>query len=125
MTGRLLPDGFEPLEPFVAAWAIASVSERATLRGRATAAERRAFYAVASGLLERALDYLDAKPLASLDDGEQRLMQLMLSLAHVALAEETLGDDEPEHARLRAFMPITREAPETPPADGTAGRAGA
>ena len=111
MTGRPLPDGFQVLEPFVARWAVGSAAERATLRGLASPAERRAFYAAASELLEPALNYLDAKPLASFDDREHRLMQLMLSLAHIALAEEMMGDDEPNHARLRAFMPITREAP--------------
>ena len=103
---RLLPRGFESLEPFVASWAIDDLSMRDAMRGSATPEERKAFYAVASDLAEAALDHLDAKPFESLDDSEARLMQLMLSLAHVALAEEIQGDHEPAHTELRAFMPF-------------------
>jgi hypothetical protein len=103
-----LPAGFEALEPFVDAWATDSSTRRAELRGEVDAAHRKAFYEAAQPLTEQALDYLDSKPLADHDASEKRLMQLMLSLAHVALAEEVHLDMEERHAQFRAFMPVTR-----------------
>jgi hypothetical protein len=107
MTGRL-PEGFAALEPFVDVWAVGSSAARDQLRGSSTAAERQAFYGAAQPLAPAALEYLDRKPLDRLDDTETRLMNLMLSLCHVAPAVEAHGDDEPRHAKMRAFMPITR-----------------
>lgn len=103
-----LPKGFEALEPFVARWALPTGGQRAEMRGAAPADERKAFYGAASALVDDALNYLDAKPLAEHDESEQRLMQLMLSLAHVAMAEEVHDDMEAQHASYRAFMPVTR-----------------
>ena len=48
------------------------------------------------------------KPLDQLDEREKRLMNLMLSLAHVSLAVEVQGDDEPKHARSAKYLRITR-----------------
>lgn len=104
-----LPQGFEALEPFVATWAIFGLAERDAMRGASTPDQRRAFYAAAADLLDPALDYLDAKPLASLAGPDQRLMNLMLSLAHVSLAEEVQHEDEARHARLRSFLPFTAQ----------------
>ncbi len=105
---RPLPRGFEALEPFVPLWAIDNAAQRVEMRGAAPAADRAAFYAAASRLVEPALQYLDSKTLADFDDSEKRLMQLMLSLAHVAMAEEVHKDQEERHARFRSFMPVTR-----------------
>jgi hypothetical protein len=103
-----LPAGFEALEPFVADWAIKGAGKRADRRLDSSEAERVAFFEAAKPLLEPALAYLDQKPLDQLDASEKRLMDLMLSFAHVALAVETQGDDEPKHARDARFLPITR-----------------
>ena len=103
-----LPAGFEALEPFVERWALETAGQRATMRGEAPADERAAFYAAASERLEDALAYLDGKPLPAFDAADQRLMRLMLSLAHVAMSEEVLLDQEPRHAQFRACMPIVR-----------------
>jgi hypothetical protein len=108
-TDTSLPEGFESLDPFVPNWAIADLAGRDAMRGKSTPDQRQAFYAVASSLLEPALDYLDRKPLASLSGSDQRLMNLMLSLAHVALAEEVQHEDEARHAYLRSFLPFTTE----------------
>jgi len=107
MSGSL-PAGFEALEPFVATWAVDNASRRAEMRGEAPEDERKAFYAAAQPNVEAALEYLDAKPLGAFDDSEKRLMQLMLSLAHVAMAEEVHKEQEPRHAQFRAHMPVTR-----------------
>ncbi len=103
-----LPAGFEALQPFVAKWAVEGTAARAALRGDSTAEERQAFYDAASPLLAPALDHLDATPLAEHDDAQKSLMNLTLSLAHVALAVEVQGPDEDKHARSRNAMVITR-----------------
>jgi hypothetical protein len=103
-----LPEGFQALAPFIAQWAGGTTVERAEARDRSTPADREAFYAAAQPLLPSALDLLDSKALGDLDASEKRLMNLMLSLAHVALAVEAQGDDEPRHAVNRAFLKITR-----------------
>ena len=103
-----LPEGFAALEPFVDGWAVAGSAARAARRGASTAEERAAFYATAKDLLAPALDYLDGKALADFTAREQRLMDMMLTLAHVALAVEGMGDDEPRHAAMRVHMRLTR-----------------
>jgi len=108
MTVALLPPGFEALEPFVDAWAITGAASRARKRNDSAEAERLAFYEVAKELAPAALDYLDRKPLAEFDEGEKRLMNLMLSLAHVAPTVEALGPAEAQHARDREHLKITR-----------------
>lgn len=102
----LLPDGFASLEPFVARFAISGTANRAQLRGDTSAAEREAFYAAARDLVPQALDLLDTRPLDGLSEAEQRLMNLALAFAHIALAVEIQGPDEDKHARLRAHMKI-------------------
>jgi hypothetical protein len=104
----LLPEGFEALEPFAGRWSVTGTAARAARRGASSAEEREAFYTTAKDLLVPALAYLDAKPLAEFSPEENRLMDMMLSLAHVALAVEALGDDEPRHANMRQYMHITR-----------------
>lgn len=103
-----LPMGFEALEPFATRWAIDNAPRRAEMRGEAPDDERTAFYEAAGPLLASALDYLDTKPLAEFDEREKRLMWMMLSLAHVTIAEEIQQEDEERHAYLRTFMPVTR-----------------
>lgn len=105
-----LPDGFAVLEPFVERWNVPSTAERAALRKASSAEEREAFFAAASPLLDAALDHLDAYPLNALPPAEQRLMNLMLSLAHVALAVEIQGPDETMSAPWRDRMRIVRSA---------------
>ena len=102
-----LPDGFAALEPFVKQWALETAGQRADMRGAASEAERQAFYAAASTLVEPALAALDARPLAGQTEPEKRLMRMMLSLAHVAMAVEVHKDQEPRHARFREHMPVT------------------
>lgn len=103
-----LPDGFAALEPFVAQWAIADAAGRDAMRGDSTPEARQAFYEAMNPLLAAALDRLDATPLAQHDPAEQRLMQLALSYAHVALAIEVQGPDEAKHTANRRQLHITR-----------------
>ncbi|RJF91592.1 hypothetical protein [Sphingomonas cavernae] len=103
-----LPTGFEVLEPFVENWALEGSANRANRRSTSTEAERSAFFEAGKPLLVPALALLDAKPLAEYDAGEQRLMNLCLSLAHIAQAVEVQGSDEASHTPHREAMRITR-----------------
>ena len=104
----LLPAGFEALAPFVEFWAADTAAGRAHCRDASTEAERLAFYNAANELVPEALAFLDAKPLEQFDEREQRLMKLVLSFGHVAMAVELQREEEPRHARYRPFMRITR-----------------
>lgn len=108
MSASLLPPGFEALEPFVPAWALDTAEQRHRARLASTEADRQAFFAVAKDLLAPGLDQLDRTPPAAFTPDEQRLMQLLLSVAHVALAVETQGADEARHAEVARHMTITR-----------------
>jgi hypothetical protein len=108
MSEALLPEDFAALEPFVAQWAVAGSAARSMARTYSTDAERQAFYAAGAPLLAEALTYLDATLLANHDATQQRLMNLCLALAHVAMAVEAHGPDEARHAPMREAMIITR-----------------
>jgi hypothetical protein len=103
-----LPEGYEALESFVDRWSVEGIANRAQLRSDSTADERQAFYDAVKNVAAPALDMLDKKPLSQLDASEKRLMNLLLSFAHVALTVEVQGDDEPRHASYRKFMRLTR-----------------
>ncbi|TCM20597.1 hypothetical protein EDF56_102258 [Novosphingobium sp. PhB165] len=105
-----LPSGFEALEPFVATWALATTAERAAMRSASSPEQRAAFFAAAAPLLDSALAALDGRAMADLAPQERRLMDLMYSLAHVALAVEIQGPDEIKSAPLRDRLHITRSA---------------
>jgi hypothetical protein len=103
-----LPSGFEALEPFVDAWAVAGAANRAQTRLASSETDRESFYAVAKDLLAPALTFLDKKKLAEFDEKERRLMNLMLSLAHVSLAVEQQRDHEARHGLSARYLTITR-----------------
>lgn len=105
--GRL-PAGFAALEPFVEFWAADTAAGRAHCRDISDEAGREAFYNAAFDLVPEALARLDARPLDQLDDSEQRLMNLVLSFAHVSLAVELHREEEPKHARTRPYLRITK-----------------
>ena len=104
----LLPEGFEQLEPFVETWSLSGAANRARRRLDSTEEERVTFFNVACELAGPALDLLDSKPLDKLDEREKCLMNLMLTLAHVSLAVEIQGEDEPKHAENARHVRITR-----------------
>ncbi|MGE0386537.1 MAG: hypothetical protein AB7Q97_17555 [Gammaproteobacteria bacterium] len=109
-TSALLPQGFETLEGFAQSWAVAGSDVRRKRRIASTAQERDAFYAAAVVHLDRALEYLDEFALDRLDARQQRLLDLMLMLAHVSLAVEKQGANEALHAINHAHFTITRSA---------------
>lgn len=113
MTTELLPPGFETLEPFVDHWVLDSADARLNRRLTSSEAERVEFFNAVKDRLQDGLTYLDKKPFDEYDDDENRLMQLFLSFAHIALAVEVQGDAEPKHAEGARYMTITR-APSEP-----------
>jgi hypothetical protein len=106
--GSRLPEGFAALEVFVGDWAIASSAARAARRDDSGAAEQEAFYQGARDFLDPALTLLDGKPLDALDEKERRLLDLMLTFAHISIAVEVQRDFEPQHTVMRRHMRITR-----------------
>jgi hypothetical protein len=108
MSTDLLPPGFETLERFVDQWVADSADERLKRRLSSSDTERVEFFNAAKDRLQDGLTYLDKKPFGEYDDDENRLMQLFLSFAHVALAVEVQGDAEPKHAEGARFMTITQ-----------------
>lgn len=103
-----LPAGFETLQPFVSHWAIKGANRRLQQRLQSTDSERQAFFAAGQVLVPAALELLDQKPLNQFTAEEDRLMDLVLSLAHVSLAVEIQRDDEPLHAQAAKHMIINR-----------------
>jgi hypothetical protein len=114
MAAAPLPAGFDALEPFVETWAATTCAARDQRRGESTADERRAFFDAAAPMLEQALAYLDARPLAELAPADKRLLNLMLSLGHIQMAVEVHREVEPQHAAARGAMKITRSVTDLP-----------
>ena len=83
-----LPAGFEDLEHLVEQWAGVSPGDRWDRRARAPMAEIQAFYDIMVSRTDAALKYLQPKPLETLEGADARLFQLVLALAHVAMAVE-------------------------------------
>jgi len=104
----VLPAGFAQLAPLVEGWALPTSAQRADRRSQSGPAERAAFHDAMEPHLEEALAWLDRQQLGALDQPATNLMNLCLMMAHVALAVETQGDDEPRHAPHRDAMRITR-----------------
>ena len=111
----LLPEGFEALEPFVGQWVADNANARLQRRLGSSDEERTAFFTAGSPLVPAALALLDSKPLPALDAREDRLMQLVLSLAHVANAVEIQKEDEPKHAVGARYITITRASADDNP----------
>jgi hypothetical protein len=107
-SANLLPPGFAALEPFANSWALAGAASRSDRRLNSSETERVAFFNAAKDLVPAGLDYLDGKPIDRFDDQEQRLMNLLLTFCHVALAVEIQADDEPKHAAVRQYITITK-----------------
>lgn len=111
----LLPSGYEALEPFVERWAIEGSANRLQARLDSEESERVAFFTAAVDLVPAALELLDQKPFAQYDDRENRLMNLVLSVAHVSLAVELHRDQEPKHAAMARYISLTRASADDNP----------
>ena len=88
---RLLPAGFEALQPFVYKWAGATSLERITTRSEAAYSEIRGFYDVMVERAEEAIAYIDQYPLKELPEDVENLARLVLALCQAAVAVEMHG----------------------------------
>lgn len=84
----LLPAGFEALEPWLPEWAHATTDERIQARGVRSMSDIRTFYDAMLPHAEAALRHVEQFDLDALPPAESRLMQLVLALAHSAIAVE-------------------------------------
>ncbi len=105
MSDHLLPPAFAELEPFVD-WSLATESERLQKRLDSSMDEIRAFYSAMLGRIEEMLEYLNGFPLDQLNEPEQRLMNMTLSLAEIWVAVELYNQpDHPFGFDMRRFVP--------------------
>lgn len=88
MSTALLPGQFSALEPFAAAWCLATERERFARRMASSMAEMQAFYDAFFPRVEEAIAYCDKFPLDDLPPDVQRLLQLLYSLVMVSFPVE-------------------------------------
>src|SRR4051794_39734336 len=88
MTTSMLPTDFADLEPFAAAWCLATEPERWAKRLASTMDEMQAFYEACFPRAEDAIQYCDRFDLHDLPDDVLRLLQLLYSLALVSYPAE-------------------------------------
>ena len=85
---RVLPAGYEELEPFVAEWALPENMQRYIKRVNSTMEELQGFYDAVEPRAAEGIALLDNYPIAEIDGPEARLMHLLLMLIDVSLAVE-------------------------------------
>jgi len=83
---RLLPEGFEELEPFVADWAKPTRAERYAMRLSKTFDELGEFYDAVAPRAEEAIGYLNGLDLTDLPEDAQRLLHMLYSMILVSYA---------------------------------------
>ncbi len=83
-----LPEGFQELEPLVGYWAGETNDIRWDRRARAPMEEIRRFYDAMLPRADEALKYLEQFPLGEAPADATRLLCLLLSLPHAAMAVE-------------------------------------
>jgi hypothetical protein len=104
----LLPEMFSEWQVFVGQWTATDGDSRLRARLSSSNEERERFFMACSHRVPDALAHLDRCPIAAWTEGDHLLMNLLLNLAHVALAVETQGDAETEHARFAQYMHYTQ-----------------
>lgn len=97
MSAALLPAEFADLEPWAAAWCLATEPERWAQRVRSSMDELQAFYDACFPRAEEAIAYCDRFPLDALPADAERLLQLLHSLLLVSYAVEVWRQPEVIH----------------------------
>jgi hypothetical protein len=87
----LLPGEFAELEHHAPTWCLATEADRWEQRMASSMDQLLAFYDDAFPRLEAAIEYCDLHPLDNLPPEVERLLQLVYSLALVAMAVEIFG----------------------------------
>lgn len=105
---RLLPKGFEDLEPYVDYWVRDTNDERWQQRSAASMEAIRSFYDRMLARAEDAIALLDTYPLDRMPPEAERLFKLLLALAQAAIAVEMHGQPRARGARLRDDLRVTQ-----------------
>lgn len=101
-----LPQGFEDLECWID-WALPTELARNSKRWTSSMTESRAFYEAMHRRGAEALAYLDQFELGRLDDRQQALLNMCLSLAEVSATVEMYEDPTPKYVfPIERFVPI-------------------
>lgn len=114
---QTLPEGFQDLEGFVAAWSRASERERNRQRLSSSMPEIQTLYDALLPRMDAIIGYLNTQPLNDMSEEARRLFHLSLSLAEIAPAVEFYKQPEvidgfpPER-----FVPV--EVPYMTPKEG-------
>lgn len=95
MAENMLPPAFAEFEPFAPTWCLATESERWERRMNSSMAELNEFYTAFFPRLEEAVIYCDKFPLDDLPEEVLHLLQLIYSLAMVAMAVEIFSQPRP------------------------------
>ena len=108
---RLLPKGFKSLEKWIGMWVLPDSQARTEQRHQVDYADIEAFYNDMLPKAKKALAYLQKKQLGELDEPEERLLKLMLSLAEVGPSVEWYQQNavvdgfEPSRFKLTVQLP--------------------
>jgi hypothetical protein len=112
VTGRLLPEEFVDLEPFVERWCLASETERYAQRMATPIDEMSAFYEACFERAEEAIAYCDRFTLDGMPADAVRLLHLIQSLLMVSFPVEVWGQaripDSGEATLERFIEPLIR-----------------
>jgi hypothetical protein len=85
---ELLPEGFEPLQPFVSAWAGLDEMGRVNKRLSSSIEELKSFYDAAAPLFPKTMAYLQRCPIGSLTPSQDALFKLALGLVEISFTFE-------------------------------------
>ncbi len=110
-----LPHGFAALEGWLDDWVLADSAARFDKRRTTPLADIRAFYDGVLPHAERALDYLAQRRLGELNEAEERLLKLMLSLAEMGPAIEWYGTGNYPDPFDASRFPLVVQLPDTAP----------
>jgi hypothetical protein len=91
--GKLLPPGFEMLEPYALEWALATQSERELKRRASTAGQLTAFYEAMMPQIRAILTEVDAYSIGALPEAHGRLFCMAFSLNEIAHNVERYDGD--------------------------------
>ena len=85
-TVRLLPDGFDDLEPYVEEWARPTRRQRYDARLSKTYSQLAEFYDAMAPRAEEAIAHLNGQSINDLPERAERLLQLLYSMILVSYA---------------------------------------
>lgn len=110
-----LPADFEHLDALVDEWVLPDSRARAAKRLATPYADIRRFYDTMLAAAPAALEYLSDRRLGSLDDADERLLKLMLSLAEVGPSVEWYEQPDVIGGWPAHRFPLVEQLPDNAP----------